>query len=200
MVDAQLIEKFRDGDIDAFNLLVKRWEKNVFNFVLRYMGDREESKDVCQQTFVRTYRKLNRLKEPEKFSTWLYQIAINICRDELKKRNRRKTHSLQQLEDKSNGLENHLSKLNPGDRTHPENEVYQNDLAQLLNRALQTIPEEQRLVIIMKEYQGLKFTEIADVLKTPVNTVKSRMYYGLRALRKVFEKWNIQEEMLKNEV
>ena len=200
MVDAQLIEKFREGDIDAFNLLVRRWEKNVFNFVLRYMGDREESKDVCQQTFVRTYRKLNRLKEPEKFSTWLYQIAINICRDELKKRHRRKTYSLQQLEDKSNGFENHLSKLGPGDRTHPENEVYQNDLAQLLNRALQTIPEEQRLVIIMKEYQGLKFTEIADVLKTPVNTVKSRMYYGLRALRKIFKKWNIQEEMLKNEV
>lgn len=84
--------------------------------------------------------------------------------------------------------------------THPDVVVHNRDLRDIFNRALQTIPEKQRVVIIMKEYQGLKFTEIAEVLQTSLNTVKSRMYYGLGALKNVLNQWNINEETLRNEM
>jgi len=82
----------------------------------------------------------------------------------------------------------------------PDSFAHRRGVRELLNEALQSIPEEQRVVVVMKEYQGLKFWEIAEVLKIPINTVKSRMYYGLNALKKVFDRWNIDEEMVRYEL
>ena len=200
MTDAQLITRFHDGKVDAFNTLVWRWEKNLYNFILRYVGDREEAKDLCQKTFIRVYRNLPRLRDPQKFSAWLYQIAVNICRDELRKRRRRPMCSLESLQESEDGQPNPTLEMAAPSSTHPDAVVQDLDLRDLLNRALQAIPEEQRVVIIMKEYKGLKFAEIAEVLQTPLNTVKSRMYYGLSALRKILDQWNIDEEMVRYEV
>ena len=200
MTDSELIGKFLTGDVNAFNTLVWRWEKSVYNFILRYIGDREESQDICQKTFIRVYRKLNRLRDTEKFSTWLYQIAINICRDEIKSRSRRKTYSLDHLQENSNGAHAGVLNLTTDSKSEPEEQVHKRDVSDLIGRALQTLPEEQRVVIIMKEYQGLKFTEIADVLETSVNTAKSRMYYGIAALRKIFMQWEISKESLRYEM
>ena len=83
---------------------------------------------------------------------------------------------------------------------HPDTLAHEKSVRDLLNRALQNLPEEQRVVIIMKEYQGLKFTKIAETLKAPVNTVKSRMYYGLSALKKIFDRWHISEDMVRYEL
>jgi RNA polymerase sigma-70 factor (ECF subfamily) len=199
MTDAELIQKFLDGNVEAFNTLVWRWERNVYNFVLRYLGDREEARDVCQQTFIRVYRKLRHLRKPEKFSVWLYQVALNICRDELKRRRNHRTLSLEGLRENPDGEPAALN-LPADSQTHPEAQAGRHELRALLQQALQAIPEEQRVVIIMKEYHGLKFTEIAEILETSVNTVKSRMYYGLTAMRKVFKKWHITEESLRYEV
>ncbi|MFQ5824701.1 MAG: RNA polymerase sigma factor [bacterium] len=200
MTDLELIKKFLDGEVNAFNTLVWRWQKSLYNFILRYVGDREEAKDLCQKTFIRVYQNLRRLRDPKKFSSWIYQIAINICRDELKRHGRNNTFSLESLQEKNNGQTNQITEMVTNPTTNPDVAVINLDLRDLLHRALREIPEEQRLVIIMKEYQGLKFTEIADILQTSVNTVKSRMYYGLSALKKVFNKWKINEEMLKYEV
>lgn len=200
MTDIQLIEKFLDGEVHAFNTLVWRWEKSLYNFILRYVGDREEAKDLCQKTFIRVYRNLRGLRDPNKFSSWIYQIAINICRDELKRHGRNNTFSLESLQEKNNDHTAMIKELETNSTIDPDEAVLNQDLRDLLHRALRQIPEEQRLVIIMKEYQGLKFTEIAEILQTSVNTVKSRMYYGLGALKKVFKKWKISEEMLKYEV
>lgn len=200
MTDDQLIEKFLSGDIQAFNTLVWKWEKNLYNFVLRYIGNREDAKDICQKTFIRVYRKVNKLRDTTKFSTWLYQIAVNICRDELKRRGRRDYVSLDEIVDRGNGLLATAMDSQSDPVEHPEMLTDQRDLRELINRVLQSIPEEQRIVIIMKEYQGLKFTEIAEVLETSVNTTKSRMYYGLTAMRKILKKWKISEEILGYEV
>ncbi|MCH8019230.1 sigma-70 family RNA polymerase sigma factor [candidate division KSB1 bacterium] len=200
MTDSELIGKFLTGDVNAFNTLVWRWEKSVYNFILRYIGDREESQDICQKTFIRVYRKLNRLRDTEKFSTWLYQIAINICRDEIKSRSRRKTYSLDHLQENSNGAQAGVLNLTTDSKSEPEEQAHKRDVSDLIGRALQTLPEEQRVVIIMKEYQGLKFTEIADILETSVNTAKSRMYYGIAALRKIFMQWEISKESLRYEM
>ena len=77
MSDAELIEKFLNGDINAFNTLVWRWEKSLYNFILRYAGNRDEAKDFCQETFVRAYRNLKSLRDPHKFSSWIYRIVHN---------------------------------------------------------------------------------------------------------------------------
>lgn len=181
MTDAELIARFLSGQINAFNTLVKRWERPIYNFILRYVGNREETRDLSQQTFIRAYKSLKRLRDPEKFSTWLYQVALNSCRDAARNRSRRPL-SLDALQE--NDFDD-LPELATSPAHHPDAFAHAQNVRDLLNRALQSIPEEQRVVVIMKEYQGLKFTEIADALSAPLNTVKSRMYYVLSALKKI---------------
>lgn len=199
MTDAQLLQKFDNGETDAFNTLVWRWENRVYNFILRYIGDCEAAKDACQTTFIRAYQNVRKLRNRDHFSTWLYQIAVNICRDELRRRRRNRNVSLDGMQEQPVPPAE-LPKLTDGEKHHPEALASNNSLRDLLNQALQQIPEDQRVIVIMKEYQGLKFTEIAEVLEISVNTAKSRMYYGLSALRKVFTKWNLTEESWKHEL
>jgi len=193
MTDADLITRFLDGQNGAFNTLVWRWQDRLYNFVLRYVGNREEARDLCQKIFIRAYRSLGDLRDPERFSTWIYQIALNTSRDQLRHQQRHSNLSLDHFEEEHGQphpvLEQADAQFPPTDAgTHAQ------DLRDLLSRALQTIPEEQRVVVVMKEYQNLKFTEIAAVLEAPVNTVKSRLYYGLKGLRKIFDQWGLSEE------
>jgi len=197
MSDAQLIEKFRSGDIGCFNTLVYRWQQRLYNFILRYSGDRDEAHDLCQLAFIKAHRSLGQLRDPEKFSSWIYQLTLNVCRDEFKKNRRRQRHVTGSLEE---------TEVNPGD-IHiagvippVESEICRNDLRDMLNKALQTLSEEQRLVVIMKNYQGMTFAEIASALNISENTAKSRLYYALANLKKVFEKWNIPRESISHEM
>lgn len=194
MTDVQLIEKYLSGDVSSFNTLVWRWQKPLFNFIYRYIGDFELAKDVTQKTFIRIYKNLCNLKEHNKFSSWIYQIAANLCKDELKRLRKNNSISIDYI------MENNNYNLIEASTTQPDDELNQDQVGKLIRQALQMIPEEQRVVIIMKEYQGLKFAEIADILDEPLNTVKSRMYYGLNALRKVFNRWNINKEVLQYEM
>ncbi len=197
MTDANLIANYLKGDMSSFNTLVWRWEKPMFNFIYRYLGDSELAKDATQRLFIKMYKNLHKLKEHARFSAWLYQIAANLCKDELKRMKRRNSVSLDSI--RENHSENAID-LSDASANDPNADVSQSELEQLIKQALQAIPEEQRIVIIMKEYQGLKFAEIAEALGEPINTVKSRMYYGLSALRKVFERWNINQEVLEYEM
>lgn len=188
MNDAALIAQFQAGHTAAFNTLVKRWECPIYNFVLRYAGNRDDACDLCQQTFIRAYKSLRRLRDPDKFTAWIYQIALNACRDAAR---RREFISLDALWEST-------PIADTGAR--PDDRVHEQSVRDLINRALQHLPEEQRVVIVMKEYQGLKFTEIAETLNVPINTVKSRMYYGLSALKKIFDRWHISEDMVRYEL
>ncbi len=192
MTDAKLLIQFNAGQTQAFNMIVKRWECPIYNFILRYIGVADEARDLCQKTFIRAYRNLSKLREPDKFTAWIYQIALNTCKDEIRRHTHLSRNTLQETDDATL----------PGTApiTFPDALAHQQSVRDLLNRALQTLPEEQRVVIIMKEYQGLKFTEIADTLKTPVNTIKSRLYYGLSALKKTFDQWHITEDMMRYEL
>jgi len=192
MTDAKLLIQFKMGNVQAFNMLVKRWECPIYNFTLRYIGDADEARDICQKTFIQAYRNLPKLRDPDKFTAWIYQIALNTCKDASRKRT---LLSFDTLQDNADPI---LPSTAP--TTFPDALAHQQNVRDLLNRALQTLPEEQRVVIIMKEYQGLKFTEIADTLKTPVNTIKSRLYYGLTALKKTFDQWHITEDMMRYEL
>lgn len=181
MEDSALIDRFLQGDDAAFNTLVSRWQSRLFHFALRYVGQREEARDLCQQTFIRVYHNLGKLEQKNSFGTWLHQIAINICRDHL--RQRRATLSLDRFAEEHGHF--------PPQLCENESAARDCELRDLLNRALQTLPEEQRVVVVLKEYQGLKFTEIASALDENINTVKSRLYYGLKALRTLLAQWDI---------
>jgi len=184
LADDELIESFRQGDISAFNLLAWRWQKPILNFLTRLAGSVPEAEDLTQQTFLKVYQKLPRLREPQKFSSWLYQIALNLAKDHLRHKRKRRFVSFNRTIDKMNEEEMELDQVlaDPNART-PEQILDQRQLQAILNRCLQEISVEQRIIILLRFYQGLKFREIAEILHIPDETAKWRFYSGLKALR-----------------
>lgn len=172
--DEDLVASTLSGDVGAFNDLVQRWEGSLYRFVYRYLGDAEEARDICQEAFIRAYTNLDRFRGQAKFSSWLYQIALNLCRSEFRKR--RPVVSIDEEEQQSR------LRLVQADEELPEDSAIQGERVRALQRALAELPDEQRTVIILKQYHGMKFREIAEVLGTPESTVKSRLYHGLDAL------------------
>ncbi len=200
MEDSQLILKFIDGDVQAFNVLVNRWQDRIYNFVFKVLGRREDAKDVTQKTFIKVYKNLRKLKDSEKFSAWIHQIAMNLCRDEIRKNKRSRTISIHQKIRTSSGEDMELQDFLSDGSNEMLDDLHQGEVVEIIRRGLNMIPEEQRIVIIMKEYQGLKFREISDILQEPLNTIKSRMYYGLNALRKALAELEIDKEVFQYEM
>lgn len=174
--DEQLVARTRDGDLSAFNEIVGRWETPLYRFVYRYLGDPEEARDICQEAFVRAYTNLDGFRGRAKFSSWLYQIALNLCRSEFRRRGSRPQVSLEE-----NDTQSYLRLVSDGG-TSPDESAIQGQRTRQLREALAGLPERQRTVVILKEYHGLKFREIAEILGTPESTVKSRLYHGLESL------------------
>jgi RNA polymerase sigma-70 factor (ECF subfamily) len=177
--DTQIIERTLGGEPDAFNLLVRRWERQIYGLTLRMLGRDEEAKDATQETFLSAYRNLSKFRGEAKFSSWIYRIALNICNTKLRGRSKLIVSIDEQREE--SGFEIAADEYELGSR------LQQEQVARHVRRALQGLPPEMRQVIIMKEYEGLKFSEIADVLGLPLSTVKTRMYTGLAELRKRLE-------------
>lgn len=188
MNEQLLIQQVKDGDALAFNRLVEKWHSKIYRFAYRFFADEDEASDITQKTFIKTYHHVGSLENPEKFSPWIYRIANNLCLDELKRAGRRKSTSLESWIEQSGALE--------ADLATPAEQLQQMELGIILQKALLTLPDEQRTVIILKEYEGLKFREIAEILEEPENTVKSRLYYGLKSTRRVLQKWNINHDYL----
>ena len=199
MTDVQLIEQFLKGNVQAFNTLIWRYEASLYNFILRVIGDRDQARDLCQMTCIRIYKEVKRLRDPDKFKSWMYRIAMNLCLDEIKKQKKHRTISI--FANQSTDNENNVPfQFEDENLQAPDDSVHQRQLSNILNQALQDLPEEQRMVIVMKQYHELKFTEIADILGEPVNTVKSRLYYGLKAMRKSLEASSLTKEVLLNDM
>jgi RNA polymerase sigma-70 factor (ECF subfamily) len=162
--DRQIIERVLNGDTEAFNLLVRQWERRIYNFIYRLVGDREEAMDLCQDSFMKAYRELATLKDRDRFSAWLYRIAHNTCYSRLRK-DRGKV----------------FVEVDPN--LHPSEMGIENRLA--VEKALRYLPDEQRVAVILKVFHELKFEEIAEVQGAPVSTVKSRLYLGFEKLRTI---------------
>jgi len=190
MTDAKLVENFRKGDIEAFNRLVHRWQQRIHRFAFRYFASHDEAMEITQKTFIRVYKKLNTLENADNFPAWIYRIANNLCLDETKRAGRRRATTMESLPQHP---------VTESLIANPDQQIQQSQLGSILQLALNQLPAEQRIVVIMKEYEGLKFREIAEILEEPENTVKSRMYYGLKKLRTLFEQWNIELEALRYE-
>ena len=185
--EASLIEACKEGDQAAFNLLVWRWEKPLFNFIYKYLGDAQLAQDLVQETFVRVLRSIRGYEHRGAFSTWLYRIATNLCRDHFRKK-RIPMVSLHDYYTSPSGeriyVKDHVADAAAG----ADDAVAAAGREELVRRLIAGLPEERRIVILMKEYQGLTFREIADVLAVPEGTVKARLYAGLRTMRKQLER------------
>ena len=185
--DEVLMQRIKEGDMGAFDLLVRRWEHQLLNLIYKITGDFEISKDIRQEVLLRIYRAAKRYRSDSQFRTWLYRIAINCSISELRKLKRRRTLPLIMSYQGENGeqqpLENVLADPNP----QPDEIIQQEEAARYIQDALRRLPDEQRIVIILRHYEGLKFRQIASVLDCPLGTVKSRMRHGLEKLRMILK-------------
>lgn len=172
--DNELIDRVLKGDDEAFNHLIRRWERQIFSLALRMLGREEDARDICQETFLLAYRNLAKFRGDAKFSSWLYRIAINCCHTWV--RGLSNSVSLEQQQE-DRGYEPAT------DIEHMNETMHKGQVADIVRRALMGLPPEMREVIIMKEYQEMKFHEIAEVLGIPISTVKTRLYTGLSQLK-----------------
>ena len=176
--DEELVARSQGGDMDSFNQLVMRWERPIYALAYRTIGREEDARDVCQETFLRAFRALPKFRREAKFSSWLYRIALNLCRDWA--RRERRTPLVQAPED--------IDVIEMAASTEPsesiENLVARKDLVRHVEKAMALLPDEQRTAIVLKEYHGLTFQEIADLQGCPLSTVKTRLYQGLSVLRR----------------
>jgi RNA polymerase sigma-70 factor, ECF subfamily len=163
--DRDLIGKARRGEVEAFNLLVSRWEKRVFNYLLRLVSNREDALDLCQDVFLKAYQNLPKLDDADRFSAWLFRIAHNEAFSLLRKRR------------PEGEMTREPRTSDPGARLLPI------ELSLAVETALGRLNPDQREAVLLKVYQGFKFEEMAEILECPVSTVKSRLYTALDLLK-----------------
>jgi RNA polymerase sigma factor (sigma-70 family) len=190
-----LIVRARTGDQSAQGKLVQMWYKHIYNFGYKFFLDHDLAMEVSQRTFISMCKNLANLQDTARFKPWLYKIAVNYCREEVRKKkiNRALPFDLVWSQD----AENSPTWESSGQRhDNPERQLQQRELSDILQSALLELSDEQREIVIMKEFEGLKFREIAEVLNISENTVKSRMYYGLDGLKKILEKRNINKNTI----
>jgi RNA polymerase sigma-70 factor (ECF subfamily) len=180
--DEELVARSMGGDVDSFNQLILRWERPIYALAYRVIGREEDARDVCQETFLRAFRALHGFKGQAKFSSWLYRIALNLCRDWI--RRQRRAPVMQAPE----GVELVDLASERGPVESIEELVARRELNEVVAEAMKLLPEEQRTAIVLKEYHGMTFQEIADLQQCPLSTVKTRLYQGLTVLRRHLEK------------
>jgi RNA polymerase sigma-70 factor, ECF subfamily len=169
------------GDSESFNQLMLRWERPIYALAYRVIGREEEARDVVQETFLRAYRGLRNFRGQAKFSSWIYRIALNLCRDWIRRERRAPLAAVPEGVD----LVELAAEREPTESI--EELVARNDMSRVVARAMARLPEEQRTAIILKEYHGMTFQEIADLQGCPLSTVKTRLYQGLSVLRRQLE-------------
>ncbi len=165
------------GDPVPFNRLVLKWEKNIYNLNLRILQDPEEAAEATQEVFLSAYKSIRRFRHESKFSTWMYRIAMNHCISRLRRRPPGTQYS---LDDTTSAVS---AALHLPQRESHEREIMREETRNRVRRALEHLSPEQRAVVELKFFQDLTFEEIASVVRTPLSTVKSRLYSGLEILK-----------------
>jgi RNA polymerase sigma-70 factor (ECF subfamily) len=188
--DEELVARSAGGDIDSFNQLVVRWERPIYALAYRVIGREEEARDLVQEAFLRAYRSLGGFRGDAKFSSWLYRITLNLCRDWIRRQKRAPFVEAPEGVDVIELAGEH------GPVESVEDLVARRDLGAAVNRAMAALSEDQRKAIVLKEYQGLTFQEIADLLDCPLSTVKTRLYQGLVVLRRELERNGITADVV----
>ncbi|OUS17154.1 RNA polymerase sigma factor RpoE [Gammaproteobacteria bacterium 50_400_T64] len=178
--DKQLVARVQKGDKRAFDLLVIKYQHKVAAIVSRYIYDREEVKDIVQEAFIKAYRAIGSFRGDSQFYTWLYRIAVNTAKNFLVSRSRRPPASDIEVEDAE--FFTGADKLR--DVASPENLAFRDELQQVVDNAIQSLPEDLRTAVSLRELDGLSYEDIANVMDCPVGTVRSRIFRAREAIDK----------------
>ena len=180
VTDKQLVVRVQKGDKGAFDLLVIKYQQKIMSLISRYVHDSDEVQDVAQEAFIKAYRALPGFRGDSAFYTWLYRIAINTAKNHLVSRSRRPPGSDVELED--------AEYMDAGealrDRESPEAALYGEELRSTVNDALSALPDDLRTAVTLREFDGLSYEEIAEVMECPVGTVRSRIFRAREAIDK----------------
>jgi RNA polymerase sigma-70 factor (ECF subfamily) len=190
--DEELVASATAGDLESFNQLVVRWERPIYALAYRTLGREEDARDVVQEAFLRAYRGLRAFKGEAKFSSWLYRITLNLCRDWMRKERRTPIVAVPEGVDAVD-----LADAQMAPTESVEDLVARREMSRAVAKAMADLPDEQRTAILLKEYHGLTFQEIADMLHCPLSTVKTRLYQGLSVLRLRLERQQAEEASLR---
>lgn len=172
VTDQQLVARVQKGDSRAFDLLVLKYQHKLFGLISRYVRDADEVQDVAQEAFIKAYKALPNFRGDSAFYTWLYRIAINTAKNHLVSRSRRPPGSDIELED-AEYLENGSSLR---EIENPENALFGAELKAVVEEAISALPEDLRTAITLREFDGLSYEDIADIMACPIGTVRSRIF------------------------
>ena len=178
--DQRLVEQVQKGNKQAFDLLVKKYQHKILALISRYIQDPHETQDVAQEAFIKAYRALGSFRAESAFYTWLYRIAINTAKNHLVSRSRRPPGTDVDLED----AEIYAVSPQMKDSDTPESNLMRDELEACIFATIQKLPEELRVAISLREFDGLSYEEIAEVMQCPVGTVRSRIFRAREAIDK----------------
>ncbi len=178
--DRQLVAKVQKGDSRAFDLLVLKYQHKIMSLISRYVHDADEVQDVAQEAFIKAYRALPNFRGESAFYTWLYRIAINTAKNHLVSRSRRPPGSDVEVED----AEYYEGGGALRDIESPESALYGAELKAVVERAIQELPDDLRTAVTLREFDGLSYEDIAEIMSCPVGTVRSRIFRAREAIDK----------------
>lgn len=180
---------YREGDEAAFEMLYRKYEKPVLDFIYRMVMIADEAENLCQETFFRVVRARKNYQVTATFKTWLFQIALNLCRDRQRRMKHRSHLSLSARVRAQNDRDAELQDVLADPSLDLVRRVETAELGALVQRAVAALPEAEHLVVVLKEYQGLEFSEIAEIMDCPVGTLKSLNHRAHEKLRKTLAKY-----------
>ncbi|NLW05767.1 MAG: RNA polymerase sigma factor RpoE [Pseudomonadaceae bacterium] len=178
--DQRLVERVQKGDKRAFDLLVKKYQHKIIALVGRYVNDHHEQQDVAQEAFIKAYRAINSFRAESAFYTWMYRIAINTAKNHLVSRSRRPPGTDVDMED----AENFSLTSSMRDNDSPEANLMRDELEERIFATLNQLPDDLKTAISLREFEGLSYEDIAEIMQCPVGTVRSRIFRAREAIDK----------------
>ena len=176
--DIEIIEKVLAGDIEAFSVIIKKYQDKTFNYVYSQVKDYDEALDITQEIFIMTIEALRSFRRESKFSTWFYSIMVNYCKNYRKKNSR---YNLVPI-NSSKGDEEYDLQL-PDERENPEKEVIMNDSLRIVREEINRLPDDYREILMLRDIEGLSYNEIAEILDISLSNVKVRIHRGREFLK-----------------
>lgn len=183
--EKQLLERAKNGDTGAFEQLIEGYQKKVFNIAFRMLGNYDDAGELAQEVFIKVYKSMKNFKEESSFSTWIYRITTNVCLDELRKRKNKKEVSIDEDIKYGDGeIKREIEDHGPT----PETAAERNEVRKAVNDAIQSLSDEHKTMIVMRDIRGFSYEEIARMVSCPEGTVKSRISRARQALKEILKR------------
>ena len=197
LTDEELLERFTRGDSAAFEVLLERYQRPIYNFILRSVRETARAEDLLQDVFLRVIQRAEDFRGQAKFSTWLYTITRNLCIDASRKMSHRRHPSLDAPSVRDDEGSTPLVERVAAPQADTDRRAAGPDLQAAIARAVEALPEDQREVFLMRQVEGLRFQDIAAIVGVPENTIKSRMRYALERLQEALADYQDYVDPLK---